>query len=306
MISVIVLSKNNGDTLDGCLRSIIKANEEKEIIVVDAHSTDKTPQILKKYHGKIRVVFDEGKGIGIARNLGVTRTKGDIICFVDADAYCSKDHFVKIKKFFCEHPEVGVVGVRGTIKVSDSSTFVERMENMLRHTRKVMGLDMTSSEITQVAGCFIALKKKVFDEVGGFWEFPPYGADDNDFCMKALASGWKIGIVDTESWHSPRTTFSEFWKEMWGWGKGKACWVKKWSNHPLAIQTYRDQKIFRILGKNLWCYTVIAYLSSPLTALRYLPITKSISFYLFYILRQYIYLLGFLWGWITWARKMIS
>ena len=44
MISVIVLSKNNDDTLDKCLKSIIESDGEKEIIVVDAHSTDDTPQ----------------------------------------------------------------------------------------------------------------------------------------------------------------------------------------------------------------------------------------------------------------------
>jgi len=100
MISVIVLSKNNGDTLDACLNSIINALGEKEIIVVDAHSSDNTPSILEKYREKIKVVYDEGKGIGIARNIGVKASKGDIICFVDADAFVSKDHFIKIKDYF--------------------------------------------------------------------------------------------------------------------------------------------------------------------------------------------------------------
>jgi glycosyltransferase involved in cell wall biosynthesis len=61
MISVIVLSKNNSDTLDTCLNSIINALGEKEIIVVDAHSSDNTPSILEKYREKIKVVYDERK-----------------------------------------------------------------------------------------------------------------------------------------------------------------------------------------------------------------------------------------------------
>jgi glycosyltransferase involved in cell wall biosynthesis len=61
MISVIVLSKNNGDTLDTCLNSIINALGEKEIIVVDANSSDNAPSILEKYREKIKVVYDERK-----------------------------------------------------------------------------------------------------------------------------------------------------------------------------------------------------------------------------------------------------
>lgn len=304
MISVIVLSKNNDDTLDKCLKSIIESDGDKEIIVVDAHSTDNTPQILRKYRGKIKVVYDEGKGIGIARNIGVRHSKGDIICFVDADAFCSKDHFIKIKRFFDKNPEVGVVHVSHGTRTSATLSFVGRMESMLRHSRKIMELEVISSEAILASGCFIAFRRKVFDNVGGFWEFPPYGADDNDFSMSALAKGWKIGIVETDSWHFPRTNFRELFKEMWGWAKGKACWVKKWRDHPLARDMYRNRRLFVVLGRNLSCYTVLAYLSAPFTALKYLKVTKSLSLYLFCILRQYIYLLGFLWGLVTWAKKM--
>lgn len=80
MISVIVLSYNSSETLDRCLSSIIDSYESKEIIVVDAHSTDETPKILKKYEDRVKVIYDEGKGIGIARNLGVKASNGEIIC----------------------------------------------------------------------------------------------------------------------------------------------------------------------------------------------------------------------------------
>jgi len=302
MISVIVLSKNNGDTLDRCLKSIIESDGDKEVIVVDARSTDNTPQILRKYSEKIKVVYDEGKGIGIARNLGVRNSKGDIICFVDADAFVSKDHFVRIKNFLDKNPEVGVVHVSCSMTLPAALSFVGKMEEMLRHARKIMGLEVISSEVMLAGGCFMAFKREVFNDAGGFWDFPPYGADDNDFSMKALVKGWKIGIVETDSWHPPRENFRELFMEIWGWAKGKACWVKKWGNHPFARRMYEKSRTFRILGGNLLCYTLLAYLASPLTALRYVKLTKSPSLYLFCILRQYLYLLGFLWGLATWAR----
>ena len=304
MISVIVLSKNNDDTLDKCLKSIIKSEGEKEIIVVDAHSTDNTPQILRKYRGKIKVVYDEGKGIGIARNIGVKHSKGDIICFVDADACVSKDHFTKIKKFFNEHPEVGVLHVTYAVRATANSSIVERMEDFLRHSEEVESSKTVSSEITLAAGCFMSFRREVFDEVGGFWKFPPYGADDLDFSMKALIKGWRVGIIETNSWHSPRTKLLELFKEMWGWGKGKACWVKKWRNHPLTIKIFENRRSFKFFGKNVLAYSIVACLASPLvTGLRCVSRNKSLMFYVVFVLRQYVYLLGFIYGWFTWARR---
>jgi len=298
MISVIVLSKNNGDTLDKCLRSIIESEGKKEIIVVDAHSTDNTPQILRKYHGKIKVVYDEGKGVGIARNIGVKHSKGDIICFVDADAFCSKDHFIKIEEFFKRNPHISFLNVIGRAKTSKNPSFVERMEVALRYSRRIL-----ESDLSLASACFMAFRREVFRDVDGFWEIP-YGAEDLDFSMKALANGWRMGTIETDSWYVPRKSFKELFKEMCWWAKGKACWVKKWRNHPLAKRMYENRRAFRILGRDILCYTLLAYLSAPFTAIKYLRITKSLSLYLFCILRQYAYLLGFIWGLTTRARKM--
>ena len=100
-ISVIIPSKNNGDTIEQCIKSVLSAEyEDKEVIVVDAHSQDRTKLILEKYRHKIKVVYDEGKGIGASRNLGVIYSKGEIICFVDADAFVSRNHFKRIVEAF--------------------------------------------------------------------------------------------------------------------------------------------------------------------------------------------------------------
>jgi len=147
MISVIILSKNNGDTLDACLKSVISSLGEKEIIVVDAHSSDNTPSILEKYKNHIKVVYDEGKGIGLARNIGVLHSKGDIICFVDADAFVSKDHFIKIKECFDRHPEVGIVNVKAKEIVSERIPYIQRMEAKIRLLRGKSRLAFSKGEV---------------------------------------------------------------------------------------------------------------------------------------------------------------
>jgi len=300
MISVIVLSKNNAATLDACLSSIIKSDEEKEIIVVDAHSEDGTLRILQKYRGKVKVVYDEGKGIGIARNLGVQRATGEIICFVDADTVVSKDHFVRILNVFENSPKVGVITVGG-IEKTDGKSKVEKMEYMLLSVRRSAKQEID----TPIAGgCFLSIRRKTFNDVGGFWKFPPFGADDTDFGLRARMKGWTIGRVKTASWHQPRASLRELAKEMWGWGKGKACWVKKHGSNPLVLRDYSKKRFWKFLGRSTWVYTVVTYLSAPILALRYVRRSKRFGFIPYYTLRQYAYLLGFLWGWMTWAKKL--
>lgn len=302
MISVIVLSKNNGDTLDACLKSIIGAIGDKEIIVVDARSKDITPKILEKYSDKIRVVYDKGEGIGIARNIGVMHSNGDIICFVDADAFCARDHFVKIKKFFDRHLDVGIINVIPKEQVFGVLPKIQKMEAKVRLIRR--GSKHTLGEGLLAAGYFMAFRRKVFNDVGGFWKFPPYGADDNDFTMKALAKGWKLASISLDSWHRHRTSFGTLIKEMWMQGKGKACFITKWRNHPLIKAGYKSSLITKITRSDPLLLTIIAYALSPFIALRYAIVGKDLSIIPFYVIRQYALFLGFLWGLNTWVRKL--
>jgi len=284
MISVIILSKNNGDTLDACLKSVINSLGEKEIIVVDAHSSDNTPSILEKYkNNNIKVVYDEGKGIGLARNIGVLHSKGDIICFVDADAFCAKDHFIKIREYFDKHPDVGVINIFPKELVSGEIPYIQRLEALIRFTRSRSKYTLGRGEELLAAGYFISFRRKVFEDVKGFWVFPPYGADDNDFSMKAVAFGWKIGIISLDSWHRHRTTLRALLKETWGFGKGKACFIWKWRKHPLAKKWYKQSFLRRL---DPLFITVISYLLTPLIAMRYTIETKTLSIFPYYIIRQ--------------------
>jgi glycosyltransferase involved in cell wall biosynthesis len=302
MISVIVLSKNNGNTLDKCLKSIYDSEGEKEIIVVDAHSSDATPKILLKYAGKIEVIYDEGKGIGIARNLGVSHAKGRLICFVDADAFCSADHFVKIRECLSNDLEVGVIHVESVERISGSLPLTQRLEGKLRLARRAANYGLSHGELFAV-GCFISLRRKVFEDVGGFWTFPPYGADDSDFSIKAVAKGWKIGRIRLKSWHRHRTSLKEWLREIWGLGKGRACWIKKWGKY-IAKRTSKQSVFSRFFENYPLALAVAAYILSPIIASRYVIKTKTLAFYPFYITRQHVSLFGFLWGLATWARKI--
>ena len=89
--SVIIPVYNVEKYIDRCLKSVISQNyDDLEIIVIDNGSTDRSGSICDSYaneYANISVYHIENHGVGPARNFGLSKAKGEFICFVDADDY---------------------------------------------------------------------------------------------------------------------------------------------------------------------------------------------------------------------------
>ena len=89
--SVIIPVYNVEKYIDRCLKSILSQNyDDLEIIVIDNGSTDRSGSVCDSYaneYANISVYHIENHGVGPARNFGLSKAKGEFICFVDADDY---------------------------------------------------------------------------------------------------------------------------------------------------------------------------------------------------------------------------
>jgi len=88
-VSIIVISRNEEKIIEQCLESIFRQTYPNiEVIIVDS-STDNTPDIIRSLSNfspfPIKVIFQEAKGCGFARNTGLNEASGDVVTFVDAD-----------------------------------------------------------------------------------------------------------------------------------------------------------------------------------------------------------------------------
>lgn len=92
MLSVIVITKNEGKNIKECLESV--KNLGDELIIIDTFSTDKTIEIVRKFTNNIyRIQFDGD--FSKLRNYGLDHSKGDWVLFIDADERIS-DNLKKI------------------------------------------------------------------------------------------------------------------------------------------------------------------------------------------------------------------
>ena len=91
-VSVIVPCYNVEPYIGECLNSLVlQTIQDIEILVVDNNSTDGTKEIVLEFAaknpGKIKTLHEPKQGISHARNLGLSRARGEYVGFVDGDDY---------------------------------------------------------------------------------------------------------------------------------------------------------------------------------------------------------------------------
>lgn len=86
LVSVIIPTYNRASVLGRAIRSVLAQTfRDFELIVVDDGSTDSTTDLLKTFDGKLIALVQDNRGVSAARNLGIKRSTGDVLAFLDSD-----------------------------------------------------------------------------------------------------------------------------------------------------------------------------------------------------------------------------
>ena len=85
-VSVIMPAHNAANTIQEAIASVLEQDyPNKELIIIDDGSTDATRQIVSDHQPAVMLLTQTNQGAGAARNLGITRSQGEYIAFIDAD-----------------------------------------------------------------------------------------------------------------------------------------------------------------------------------------------------------------------------
>lgn len=100
LVSIIIPCFNAEKHLHETVNSIVKQHYHNwECIIINDHSTDRTPEIAKKYSyehpDRFKYKINSRKGACAARNEGLRVAKGEYIQFLDADDLLSEDKIQK-------------------------------------------------------------------------------------------------------------------------------------------------------------------------------------------------------------------
>ena len=214
---VIICAYNAAATLDECLRHTMALEYPNlEIVVVDDGSTDNTAAIARQYAG-VRLVSIEHSGLGAARNEGLRASTGDLVAYLDSDAYPSPEWpFYLVLGL--DRANVGGVGGPNLAPRTDplGSQVVAQSPGGPAHVL------LADDRAEHVPGCNMAFWRLVLDEVAGFDPVYTAAGDDVDVCWKVLDRRWEIGFhAAAVVWHHRRGGLLHYLRQQRGYGRAE-------------------------------------------------------------------------------------
>src|SRR5271169_6299905 len=112
-VSVLIDTYNHERFIEQAIVSVLEQEfpgSEREIIVVDDGSTDRTPEIVKKFEPRLRLLRKENGGQASAFNVGIPECKGEIVAFLDGDDWWAPTKLVRVTQTMTVDQSVGIVG----------------------------------------------------------------------------------------------------------------------------------------------------------------------------------------------------
>jgi len=201
-ISIIITAKNEEYNLNRLLNSIYDLRKKVEVIVVDAGSTDKTRKVAKSFNF-VKLINAPNTLRGEGRNIGIKKSKADIIVFLDADTEVTKDWYPELEK---------------SIKIFDIVAGYSpdpEGKDLPRVPIYIDGQDLTYPT------CNIAYKKEIFDKVG-YFRNDMVTAEDIELNYRCVNAGYTIFYnPKMKVFHYQRKNFEGFAKQAFWNGYGR-------------------------------------------------------------------------------------
>jgi glycosyltransferase involved in cell wall biosynthesis len=170
-ISIIIDTYNHEQFIEQAITSVLEQDfpsSEMEIIVVDDGSTDRTPEIVRKFEPRVRLIRKSNGGQASAFNTAIPQAHGEIIAFLDGDDWWAKDKLSAVLDAFEENPQVAAVG-HGYYEVFENNPPAEMVV-----AQKNCLLDLSCAEAARLAilgrslmgTSRLAVRRRVLDRVG--------------------------------------------------------------------------------------------------------------------------------------------
>lgn len=211
-LSVIILNYNVRFFLEQCVASVQEAltNIDSEIIVVDNHSSDASCEMIKSRFPNVKLIENNSNlGFPKGNNIGVAKAKGDYICILNPDTVVAEDTFEKLLAFTEKQENLGIVGCK---LIDGSGNFLPESKRGVPTPfvalTKIFGLyklfpnwelfnryyaqhlsENETGEVAILVGAFMIMKRKLYNEIGGFDENCFMYSDDIDLSYMTLKKG---------------------------------------------------------------------------------------------------------------------
>ena len=236
-LSIIIVSYNTKELLRKCLVSILNTKLDVEIIVVDNASADGSAAMVEKEFKNVQLVKDDKNyGFSKANNIGVKKSKGKTVLFLNPDTVVNKEALLKTYEFLYSSEKIGIVTCRVNLQNGNlddachrgfptpwnSFCYFSGLSKIFPKTKLFGGYNQTWKDLDSVheidscAGAFMMVKRKVGEQIGWWDEDYFWYGEDLDLCYRVKEKGWQV-------WYCPEVSIVHY--------KGVSSGIKKTSQN---------------------------------------------------------------------------
>lgn len=210
--STIIVSYNTFELTRAAVQSALDSGRtlRHEVIVVDNASPDNSYAKLQKafpesdYSNVHITAGEKNRGFSAASNEGARRASGCILFFLNPDTFVHDDAIPRLVSLLNERPEIGAVGPRvlntdGTDQYSvlPFTTIGELIRHRIpltailrRDSRRKDPIQAQSGQVDIVKGCALAIRRDVFNMVGGWDESYFMYSEEVELCWSLRSMGF--------------------------------------------------------------------------------------------------------------------
>ena len=226
LISIIVPIYNASSMLEKCVSTIINQTYKNiEILLIDDGSTDDSLVIAKELESKdnrIKVFSQLNLGVSAARNLGIEKSKGEYVGFVDSDDWIDKDMYLEmyksIKKNNSDLTLCNFIRVYGEKEVKKDEFY--NINSNDKNLKEVVLRKIISRGEENIFGscCKMLISKKILLDNNLKFEIEMKMSEDMMFLIKCIDASSKININDKFLYYyrtNPNSATSNFIAGLW-------------------------------------------------------------------------------------------
>ena len=201
-VSVVISTLNRAALLKKTLKSLEYQNYcNFEVVVVNGPSKDNTQEVCETYAGNIKYSNIDVANLSKSRNQGINLSSGELVLFLDDDAFAEPDWISNIVAAY-QDEDVGGVGTR----VYDHTGFKWQMNPFLINKYYDPDFELQpplwafensdSNTIPHILGASSSFRRALLEKIGGFDEEIEYFLDESELCRRIAELGYKIRFIN--------------------------------------------------------------------------------------------------------------
>jgi GT2 family glycosyltransferase len=201
--SVIIVNYNGREYLEECLRSLLDEDcRHYEVILVDNASTDGSAEYVERIFPEVSVIRNEtNQGFGQGSNLGVRRARGTYLAFLNPDTVVEPG-WLEVLIAALEADTLAGLATSKILLLADPER-INTCGNEIHCTGLTLcrGMGMGRNafadliEVSAVSGAAFAIRREIFESLGGFDEAFFLYMEDTDLSWRARLAGYRCVYV---------------------------------------------------------------------------------------------------------------